>query len=87
VGCSGVAGADRVDACGGPEEEQVSFDIALAKTQVRAASVLALPYFLDACDEIARLRERECPFCGSSGQDISNLEAATGEDAQGGERL
>jgi hypothetical protein len=64
----------------------VSFDVALAKDQVRATSVLALPYFLDACDEIARLREQACPFCRASGRDISELSAieaaANGEDAQ-----
>ena len=68
----------------------MSFDIALAKTQVRATSVLALPYFLDACDELEALRSADCPCCGASGEDIIALRqtladkqaAEDGEDVQ-----
>jgi hypothetical protein len=35
----------------------MAFDIEQAKKQVDAVPKLALPYFLDACDEIEKLRE------------------------------
>jgi hypothetical protein len=34
----------------------VNFNIEQAKQQVNAVPKLALPYFLDACDEIEKLR-------------------------------
>jgi hypothetical protein len=36
----------------------LSFNIEQAKKQVDAVPKLALPYFLDACDEIEKLREQ-----------------------------
>jgi hypothetical protein len=42
--------------------------------------VLALPYFLDACDELEALRSEDCPYCGASGTDIIYLRQQLAEE-------